>query len=103
LSSPAGFILLDIKNFLKHTLLKIFFSFDVASYQKVVSIMFFEDLYSLLDFVVKLILKTPKSLLENTNKEATYRTAFHMKNSSKFFKNRIMQKHGLCYAFYATG
>jgi hypothetical protein len=47
----------------------------------------------LLDFVTKLIFKTQKNLLENTNKEATYRTAIHMKYSSKFFNSRIMQKN----------
>jgi hypothetical protein len=49
--------------------------------------MFFED------FVTKLIFKTQKNLLENTNKEVTYRRAIHMKYSSKFLNNRIMQKN----------
>ena len=49
----------------------------------------------LLDFVTKLILKTQKNLLENTNKEATDRTAIHIKYLSKFLNNIIMQKNKL--------
>ncbi len=40
----------------------------------------FFKISTLLDFVTKLILKTPKNLLDNTNKEATYRRAIHMQN-----------------------
>jgi hypothetical protein len=39
----AGLILPDIKKFQKHTLHQIFFSFDVALCEKVLSMMFFED------------------------------------------------------------
>jgi hypothetical protein len=45
LSSPAWFITQDIRKIQKQVLLKIFFSFDVVSCQKVVNMMFFEDLY----------------------------------------------------------
>ncbi len=55
----------------------------------------FLKISTLLDFVTKLIFKTPKNLLENTNKEATYRTAIHMKYSSKFLTKKIMQKNKL--------
>ncbi len=45
LSSPAWSNTQDIKKFQKQTLLQIFFSFDVVWCQKVVNMMFFEDLY----------------------------------------------------------
>ena len=55
----------------------------------------FLKISTLLDFVTKLKSKTQKNLLENTNKEATYRTAIHMKYLSKFLNNIIMQKNKL--------
>ncbi len=39
-------------------------------------------------FVTKLILKTLKNPLKNTNKEAKYKTAIPMKYSSKFLNSR---------------
>ncbi len=54
--------------------------------------MFFEDLY-FVRFCDEINIENSKNLLENTNKEATYRRTIHMKNSSKFLKNRIMQKN----------
>jgi hypothetical protein len=44
----------------------------------------FLKISSLLDFVTKLILKTQNNVPKNTIKELTYRTAVHMKYSSKF-------------------
>jgi hypothetical protein len=55
----------------------------------------FLKISTLLDFVTKLISKPQKNLLENTNKEATDRTAIHMKYLSKFLNNIIMQKNNL--------
>jgi hypothetical protein len=43
LSSPAGLILPVIKKFQKHTLLQIFFSFDVALCKKMLSLRLFKD------------------------------------------------------------
>ncbi len=51
----------------------------------------FLKISTLLDFVTKLKSKTQKNLLENTNKEASYRTSIHMKYLSKFLNNIIMQ------------
>jgi hypothetical protein len=52
----------------------------------------FLKIYTLSDFVTKLILKTKKNLLENTKKEGTHKTAIPMKYSSKFLKKRNVQK-----------
>ncbi len=46
----------------------------------------------LFDFVTKLIFKSQRNLPENTNKEAIYRTAIPMKNSSKILNSRNLQK-----------
>jgi hypothetical protein len=37
-------------------------------------------------------LKTSKNLPKNINKEASYRTAIHMKYSSKILKRKIVSK-----------
>ncbi len=55
----------------------------------------FLKISALLDFVTQLISKPQKNLLENTNKEATDRTAIHMKYLSKLLNNIIMQKNKL--------
>ena len=47
----------------------------------------------LLDFVTKLIFKTLKNPLKNTNKEASDRVAIQMENASKFWNRRIIQKN----------
>ncbi len=49
----------------------------------------------LLDFVTNLILKTPKNVLENTNKEASQKIAIPMKNFSKIMNRRNVQKNYL--------
>ncbi len=49
----------------------------------------------LLDFVTKLIFKNPNNVLENTNKEASYKIAIPMKNSSKIMNRRNVQKNYL--------
>jgi hypothetical protein len=46
----------------------------------------------MLDFVTKLIFKTLKNPLKNTNKEASDRVAIQMENASKFWNRRIIQK-----------
>jgi hypothetical protein len=46
----------------------------------------------MLDFVTKLIFKTSKNPLKNTNKEASDRVAIQMENASKFRNRRIIQK-----------
>jgi hypothetical protein len=42
--------------------------------------------------VTKLIFKTLKNPLKNTNKEASDRIAIQMEYASKFWKKRIIQK-----------
>jgi hypothetical protein len=54
-----------------------------------VNMMFFEDLY-FVRFCGEINFQNSK---KSPNKEATYRTAIHMKYSSKFLNNRIMQKN----------
>ncbi len=91
LEPPARFISQDMNFFQKHTLFEIFFSFDLILCQKGVNMAFLK-IYTLSDFVTKLIFKTKKNLPENTNKEGTYKTAIPMKYSSKFLKRRKVQK-----------
>ncbi len=55
----------------------------------------FLKISTLFDFVTKLISKPQKNLLENTNKEATDKTAIRMKYLSKFLNNNFMQKNKL--------
>jgi hypothetical protein len=85
------FILTDIKKFQKHTLLEIFFSFDLALCKKLV-IWCFSQICNLALFVTKLILKTSKNLLKNKHKEAKYKIAIPMKFSSKFRLSTNVEK-----------
>jgi hypothetical protein len=101
----ARFISQDMNFFQKHTLFEIFFCFGLF-YAKKGLIWRFSKIYSLSDFVTKLILKTKKNLPENTNKEGTYKTAIPMKYSSKFLKRRKVQKKlsfSFCLLFFWGG
>jgi hypothetical protein len=53
----------------------------------------FLKIFSLLDFVTKLILKSQRNLPENITKEAIWKTAIPMKNSSKILNRRNIQKN----------
>jgi hypothetical protein len=66
----------------------------------------FLKIYTLSDFVTKLILKTKKNVKENTNKEGTYKTAIPMKYSSKILERRNVQKKlsfSCCLPFFWWG
>ncbi len=92
----------DIKKFLKHILLEIFFSFDLALCKKLV-IWCFSQICILSLFVTNLILITSKNVLENKHKEAKYKTAILMKFSSKFRLSSNLEKNinfSFCFKFF---
>ena len=105
LGPSAMFVLKDIKNFQKHTLLEIFFSFDLALCKKMNYMVFFK-ICTLSLFVTKLILKTSKNLLKNKHKEAKYKTAIPMKFSSKFSLSTNVKKNinfSFCFKLFWGG
>ncbi len=53
----------------------------------------FLKIFILLDFVTKLILKKQRNLQKNIKKEAIWKTAIPMKNSSKILDRRNIQKN----------
>jgi hypothetical protein len=86
------FILTDIKKFQKHTLLEIFFSFDLALCKKVSYLVFFTDLH-FGTFCDEIYFENFKNLLKNKHKEAKYKIAIPMKFSSKFRLSTNVEKN----------
>jgi hypothetical protein len=79
------------KNF-KNKLSFKYFSLFMLFHAKKWFIWSFLKIFSLLDFVTKLILKSHRNLPENIKKEAIWKTAIPMKNSSKILNRRNFQK-----------
>ena len=70
-----------------------YFSLFLLFHAKKWFIYSFLKIFILLDFVTKLILKSQRNLPENIKKEAIWKSAIPMKNSSKILKRRNIQKN----------